>query len=68
MTRDKELMRRVSDYASVQMKQCPGVSESSALEILGSVSLWLHEYYRHCEEPNKHPLPKLMLKNAHELL
>ena len=68
--RAKNLMKRVVDYTSFQMKQTPGVSEAAALELLCSVSLWLHQYYAHCENPDQHPMPtiKPAMKNIHNLM
>lgn len=67
--RDSELMKRITDYASFEMKQTPGASEAAALEILCAVTLWLHQYYEHCENP-EHPMPtlKIPLKNSHHLM
>jgi len=68
--RNKELMKRVTDYASDEMKRCPGVSECAALELMCSVSLWLHQYYEHCDAPESHPMPtiKPIMKGVHHLM
>lgn len=61
-------MRKITDYASREMKACPGVSESAALELLCSVSLWLEQWYKHCEEGGPRPAIQVSMKNVHELL
>lgn len=68
--RDPDLMKKVTDYASAEMKRCPGVSECAALELLNSVSLWLHQYYQHCDDPEGHPMPTIQpaMKGVHHLM
>jgi len=68
--RNPDLMEQVTNYASNEMKQCPGVSESAALEILCAVSLWLNQWYKYCDNPEEYPKPvlKMSLKNSHNLL
>ena len=68
--RNIEFMKRVVDYSSAEMKQTPGVSEAAALELLCSVSLWIHQYYLHCDDPERHPMPtiKPVMKGVHHLM
>lgn len=68
--RNAKLMRQIVDYASAEMKQTPGVSETAALELLCSVALWLHQYYKHCDDPEIYPMPtiKPVMKNVHHLM
>lgn len=68
--RDKELMKKITDYASAEMKAVPGVSEAAALELLCSVSLWLHQYYEHCDDPEHHPMPTIQpaMNGVHHLM